>query len=174
MKLKFPNIFIILLCSVVLFLCPGCSDNDTDVRMPDDILGIWSPGENQYFEYCEENIVHKLDIEYQDNESIGLWTRDVYYYEPGYHLVIYLSGEAYADVYQIVSLTPEEMTWCWVDKVEATDTESVGKIIGEIIKKAQEGYKLNPALYENFRKISEDRFFEILENLDIFYPWGPY
>lgn len=155
----------------LISLVSACSDNNSPMRIPSDIYGVWSPDNETYFEYCEENIVHKLQIEFQDNESIGEWTKDVYYYEPGYNLVIYLAGENKADVYQIVEMTEQKMTWCWVDEVVAVNTESVGHIIGDIIKQAQEGYKLNPALYKTFVKIPQEKFFSILESLDIEYPW---
>lgn len=148
----------------------SCSDKD-DVRLPSDILGVWAPSDNLYLEFCDQNVIHKLDIEFQDNETIGIWTKDVYYYEPGYNLVIYLSGRNNADVFQIVKLSDKEMTWCPVDELKVETTENVGQLIGQIIKKAQEGYKLNPELYQYFRKISENQFLDILEELNIQYPW---
>ena len=156
---------------VAIPLMFACSSDD-DVRLPENILGVWSPyNDTLYLEFCEQNEIHRLNIEFQDDESIGIWTKDVYYYEPGYNLVVYLSGEKAADVFQIVKLTDSELEWCWVDKVEVTSAQSVGKILGDIIKKAQEGYKLDPALYQSFRRIPENQFFSILESLNIFYPW---
>ena len=141
--------------------------------MPEDIIGIWSPSDSHYLEFGKDYTVHNLEIEYQDGESIGLWRTDAYLYEPGYHIVIYMTGTQ-ADVYQIVALDPNQMTWCWVEKIEIDDTankETIGHLIGDIIKKAQEGFDLNPELYQSFRKISQDEFFSILEKLDIMYPW---
>lgn len=165
-----------IILSVVLGLisfsfATSCSHSDDDVRIPDDILGVWTPSDNLYLEFAEQNIIRKLTIEFQDDESIGIWAKDVYYYEPGYNLVIYLSGETKADVYQILNMSENSMTWCWVDEVEARGQEEIGKVIGDIIKKAQEGYKLNPALYQSFRRIPKDQYLDILEKLDIIYPW---
>ena len=163
----------LLICYTAVFALVGISSctSDDDMRMPSDILGVWSPSDNLYLEFCEENIIHKLDIEYQDNESIGEWTKDVYYYEPGYNLVIYLTGETYANIYEIVELSQNKMTWCKVDQVSVENSENITHIIGDIINKAQEGYKLNPELYQCFRYIPRDQFMDILDRLDIFYPW---
>lgn len=151
----------------------SCSKEE-EVRQPENIMGIWSPDDSTYLEFTTNNSVYHLTIEQQDGESIGLWVRDVYYYEPGYDLVIYLTAGHDADVYQIVEMTADRLTWCWVKNIDITDmgsTDAVGHLIGEIINEAQEGFKLNPELYQNFTRISEDRFFSIIESLDIDYPW---
>ena len=161
-------------CMVALFsvsLLSSCSKEE-EVRRPEDILGVWSPDDTTYLEFSTGNVVHRLQIEYQDGESIGWWTEDVFYYEPGYNLVIYISSDYTAQVYEVVKLSSRQLTWCWVDEIKATSTSSIGQIIGDIIKKAQEGYKLDPELFQDFTKISEDDFFSLLESLDIQYPWG--
>lgn len=156
--------------SVFTILVAGCTKDD-EVRFPEDIIGVWTPGENLYLEFAENNSVYHLDIESQDGESIGKWTRDVYYYEPGYQLVVYLSSDHDASVYQIVEMTQGKMTWCWVENIDTEGEESIGQIIGHIINQAQEGFKLDPALNQTFTRISKDKFYEILEGLDITYPW---
>lgn len=148
----------------------GCSGDD-EVRKPDDILGVWSPSENVYLEFSTDNIIHHLDIEMQDGETIGLWTEEVYYYEPGYNLVIYLTSGHEAVVYEIVTMNSSKLVWCPVDEIEATSADEVGQIIGDIIKKAQEGYNLDPELFQSFNRVSEDKFYAIIESLDITYPW---
>ena len=154
-----------------LLILPSCTKEE-EVRQPADILGVWALSEYSYFEFCKEYELRHLEVEYTgDGIALGIWSKDVYYYEPGYNLVIYLSGEKAADVYQIVTMTDEKLTWCPVDHVEITDADSAGKMIGEIIEKAQEGYKLDPALYQSFRKLSQEEFFRILEDLGIYYPW---
>lgn len=153
-----------------MLLLGSCTKDDS-VRLPEDIIGIWSPSDTTYLEFSEENTVYHLEIRYQDSESIGEWTRDVYYYEPGYNLVVYLSSEHDAAVYQIVELTQNSFTWCWVKDIDAESTESITQIIGQIINEAQEGFKLDPALFRTFHKIPRDQFYKILENLDINYPF---
>lgn len=171
MKKPVLRIFTVCFLTSLLLVMAGCKKDD-DVREPADILGVWSPGDNYYLEFTSENnSVYNLEIEYQDGESIGKWTRDVYYYEPGYNLVVYLSSSHTAAVYQIVEFTGNKFTWCWVEDIDADTTESIGKIIGEIINQAQEGFKLDPALYQTFQKIPKDKFYELLESLDIEYPW---
>lgn len=161
------GVLTILTVSVIFSSC----NHDDEVRMPEEIMGVWSPNDDVYLEFCDDNIVRHLNISYQDGESIGTWTTDVYYYEPGYNLVIYLSAEHHADVYEIVELSSDKLTWCWVDEINARDAESIGQIIGDIINKAQEGFHLDPELYQTFNKISKDEFLSIIENLDLNYPW---
>lgn len=168
-SLKFSLFLSIMLFAFVSLSC----SHEEDVRMPEDIMGVWSPSSTRYLEFSEGYTVHNLDIEYQDGESIGLWTVDAYLYEPGYHLVIYLTGNK-ADVFQIISLDSSQMTWCWVEQIEFDESmskENIGKILGNIIKEAQEGFHLDPEHYQSFKKISEDDFFSILESLNIMYPW---
>ena len=172
MKVRLRN-FIPVLSFVLFCICVISCSKEEDVRKPDDLVGIWSPSDSCFLEFGEDYTVHKLEIEYQDGESIGIWTTDAYLYEPGYHLAIYLLGTR-VEVYQIIELTSKEMTWCWVDEVEITEganKETIGHLVGDIIKKAQEGFKLNPELYQTFRKVSDNEFFTILEKLDIMYPW---
>ena len=154
----------------ILGIMQSCS-HDEEVRMPGNIVGIWSPDKNNYLTFKEDYTVFNLEIISQDDETIGLTTEDAYLYEPGYNLVIYLSGTQ-ADVYQILNLSNSEFTWCWVDEVTAEDAENydkIGKLIGDIIKKAQEGFTLNPELYETFHSVSEQQYLQVLESLN--YIW---
>lgn len=151
----------------------SCSSHEDSVRMPADFEGIWSPSDSVYLEFGSDFTVHKLEIEHQDGESIGWWTNDAYIYEPGYHIVIYMMASK-ADVYQVIDLTQDVMTWCWVEEIQIEETsgkEQIGKLLGDIIKQAQEGFNLNPELYQSFRRISKDDFFSLLEEMDIMYPW---
>lgn len=142
------------------------------MRVPENIFGIWSPDDNSYLEMLDDYTIRHLEIEYQDGESIGWWTADVFFYEPGYNLVIYIDSQQQGEVYEIVELTDQYLTWCPVDKIDIIDRdESIGHIIGNIIKKAQEGYKLDPGLFQTLKKIPKNQFLELLESLDIMYPW---
>ena len=174
MTRRISNIIINAFAFILLLSLAGaCSDKDDDVRMPEDILGVWSPDDSLYLEFSTNNEVHKLSVFEQDGESIGQWDMEVYFYEPGYNLVIYINNENEATVYQIISMDNNEMTWCWVEDIpqEKVEEEGIGKILGEIINQAQEGFKLDPELYQSYKKIPENEFFDILEKLDIFYPW---
>lgn len=169
-KMMVKNICVGGLLAILATLAWSCNKDD-EVRAPENILGYWMPDENTYLEFSTDNAAFRLKIEYQDGESIGEWSREVYYYEPGYNLVIYLTARHDASVYQIVDLTSKEMTWCWVKDIEAHSTEEIGKLIGEIINEAQEGFKLDPENYQSFRRLTQDEFFKVLESLDIEYPW---
>ena len=175
-KIIFKHIFLFFLAIPLFLGCFSCNSSDEEMRTPEDVKGVWKQGDNTYMELSNNNEVHKLVVYQQDNETIGRWTLDVYFYEPGYNLMIYINEESKANVYQIVSLTDRVLTWCWVDEipVESIDRESIGQIIGEIINKAQEGYHLNPELFETFYNIPFSEFLDYLESLDIIYPWGMY
>ena len=165
----------ILIAAVIsLSICLGsCSRDDDDVRTPANILGVWSPDDSLYLEFSEDHLLHNLQIEYQDGESIGLWNKEVYFYEPGYNLVIYITYTQKANVYQIIEMNDKEMTWCWVDKISSSkiESEGIGQVIGDLINKAQEGFDINPELYETFKRVPENQFYDLLESLDIMYPW---
>lgn len=168
-------VFLSAILAVSLINLPSCNKEDEEVRMPDNILGIWSPDDANFYEFSDDYTVHHLIIDEQDGESIGRWESDVFFYEPGYNILIYLDAHQQANVYEIVELTSEVLTWCWVDEINVSDREeSLGKIIGEIIKKAQEGYKLDPELFKSFRKVTEEEFFSVIESLDLMYPWAPF
>ncbi|MCH5233883.1 MAG: hypothetical protein J1E16_01200 [Muribaculaceae bacterium] len=151
----------------------ACSKEDDNPRTPDNINGIWQNEGNVYKKFQSDYYLRTLTVEYQDGQSIGTWGEsEVYFYEPGYNLVIYVTTSHEADVYQIVKMDSNSFTWCPVDKIDDKGDESIGEIIGDIINKAQEGYELNPELYQKFIKISDLKFEEMLESLDIIIdPW---
>lgn len=152
----------------------SCS-NDDMMRTPDDIMGIWmsEDQENVYLEFSDNNEVHYLKLDYDDNETIGLWELDVYIYEPGYNLVIYINHNNEAMVYKIISLDSRYLTWCKVKDIdpETVSRENIGQLIGQILNEAQEGFTTYPELYQTFKRIPENEYLEMLERLDIFYPW---
>lgn len=158
---------------MAVLLLFSCSKDDETVRLPENILGVWAPSDSVYLEFGEKQVVHRLDIFHQDGESIGRWELEVYYYEPGYNLVIYMDYTNVATVYEIVTLSDKELTWCPVKTITQQQIEQtgIGKLIGEVINEAQTGFTLNPELYQTLSKVSEDKFFSLLESLDIMYPW---
>lgn len=160
-------LFVSALClSFSLFSC----NKDEEVRQPADIMGTWAENSSHFLQFRDDNIVRPFTILEQDGETFGKWEkRDVYYYEPGYNLVLYLNSEFDASVYQIVELTDTSMVWCWVDSIEEPHRDTIGQIIGNIINKAQEGYELNPELYQYFTRVSEEEFLEILDKLEMVY-----
>lgn len=164
-----------LISIIILSILLGCSkDNNEDIRTPDDIIGVWSPSSDIYLEFCEDNTIRNLQIVEQDSESIGEWNDEVYFYEPGYDLLIYLTYNNKAIVYKIISLTDQNMTICWVEDIKQSmvDELGIGNVIGQIINQAQEGFKIDPELYQSFHRIPKNQFLEMLEELDIMYPWG--
>ena len=170
-RLIFMTLKSIILIFLTAGLC-GCSHSD-DVRTPANILGVWSPGNNVYLEFTDNYVIHNLEVTQQDGETIGIWNQEVYFYEPGYNLVVYVTYQQTAAVYQIVKLSDKELTWCWVEDIKAStiESEGIGNVMGQLINKAQEGFDLNPELYETFKKVPENQFLDLLESLDIMYPW---
>lgn len=172
---KAKSIRLLLIVSAIFgIFVSACSNDDEPVRMPDDIKGYWRSANGDYImELGDENISMPLYIEHQNGEVFGKWGyEEVYYYEPGYNLVIYLTEQHQANVYQVVELTSSNLTWCWVDEIKDANEDNIGQIIGDIINKAQAGYKLDPSLYQYFNRLSEDQYMDFLNSLDyILYPW---
>lgn len=164
----------IFFTALILFATASCS-NEEEVRTPADITGVWEVSKTTFIQFNDNYTAYNLTITEQDDKFYGLWIRDAYFYEPGYNLVIYMDANNEAKVYQIVSMNSASLTWCEVDKIVAADIEGgmegVGQVIGDIIKKAQEGYKLNPELFKSMKKVSNENFFDMLERLGIDYPF---
>lgn len=177
MRTSFSKVLILSFLLIVSQFLFSCHHDDNDMRFPDDIVGIWTPDNSQYLEFTDNYTIHHLLIEEEDDEIIGIWTEDAYLYEPGYNLVIYLSSDQTAIVYEVTQLTSTKLTWCWVKEINlgsVDNAESVGNILGDIIKEAQEGFKLDPQNFQTFQKISQSQFDSLLESLDIENPWAPY
>ena len=172
MKSTFSRITL-LFAIIFSFMATGCNKDDDDLRKPADILGVWSPDSSRYLKFNDDNTVHILTISDVENETIGSWTENVYLYEPGYNLVIYLDFPNEVTVYQVVTLTESKMVWCPVKTLreEYENGESIGNIIGQIINEAQAGFKLDPELFISYYKVTEEKFLNVLEELDITYPW---
>ena len=167
------NIVSSLTLTFLVFSLLSCSHEDPEVRNQDDILGVWSPSADRYLRFEADNTVINLVISHQDNESIGDWTRDVYFYEPGYDIVIYMDDELQANLYKVIKLTKSEMTLCWIENIrdEYDSGQSIGEIIGGIIKDAHDGYDINPANFVSYKKISDNDYYTILQGIDIMEPW---
>lgn len=170
------NICLSLLVTVLSFSLISCSHEDEVMRTYKDIEGIWQLSDTYYLSLNDDNSARILLISEQDGETIGSLSDNVYFYEPGYNLVVYLDFPNDVEVYQVLKLTPNMMQWCWVkslkDKYEEGDEiGEIGEILGEIINEAQAGFHLDPELYQTFHRISEERYLEILDNINILGPW---
>lgn len=145
----------------------GCEKNEEPIRSPEDILGIWAGTDSNYFQFNDDHTVRMLEVSQVDSDLIGTWYDNVYFYEPGYNILLYLDFPNDLEVYQILYLDSNEMQWCWVKSLRDTYSkdDEIGTIIGDIIKEAQEGFPLNPELYQTFHKISEDQFLDIVDKL---------
>ena len=172
MKLKIHYLALLLAFFSMLVLGSCDSNDEPPMRTEEDILGIWR-NDNRYMDVQSDYRAYNLLVEQQNGTSIGRWSLDGFFYEPGYKLVVYMGEDLDPTVYAIVELTETTLIWCPVDslKEEYDAGESIGQIIGEVIKRAQNGYKVNPELYEYFEKISAEEYFRMLEELNIFYPW---
>ena len=167
MEKRFKFSRIVMMVIVLGCLFASCSKEE-EVRTPDAILGIWSPSENLYMTFTDNYTVLNLEVTEEDGYKIGLTSTDAYFYEPGYQIVIYMMG-THATVFQIVKLTQSELVWCPVDEItfdQAQEADEIGQLIGDIIKKAQEGYDLDPELYESLRSVSESEYRQMEDSLD--------
>lgn len=180
MKSKIASYIKIFLLSIVYVMAATSCDEREEpmVQTPDDILGVWTNGEGIYLKFQDDYTVFDLTVEEmitEDGESmtLGEWVIDAYLYEPGYNLVIYLDRHNNAEVYKLVSLNENEFTWCLVDDIRDRyeSGTSIGHVLGDIIKEAQKGYEVNYDLLQNYTKISNEDFEDILDNLDALEEW---
>ena len=161
------------LIAIFAFGLSSCSDSEPEVRHQDDIIGYWTDGKGRYMNLESETVAYNLYVYDQDGLTIGRYEQDGYFYEPGYNLVLYMDESLNPQVYKIVELSDKEMIWCWVEDIRESfdNNDSVGEIIGQIIKDAQEGFDLDPANYLYFYSITEDEYLDIVDSLDVIEPW---
>lgn len=131
------------------------SDEDEPVRSEADIVGVWSDDAGHYM-YLDSTI-HSFNFDFNtstEDEPFG-FDIDGYYYEPGYNFLLYINAESQPDIYQVMSLTDTEMTWCWVDNLMEPQYDGLSKseILGKVITQAQEGFEINPALYHTYERV---------------------
>lgn len=138
---------------------------------PQDLVGVWSLSQNEYFQFNDDYTVNALFINPEDPSEAQL-INDVYFYEPGYNIVAYLDNDRLLNVYQITNLNYDSFTWCLVEiiEMEEINRDSIGEIIGQIINQAQEGFELDPELYQSFRRFPETTFREMLESFGLIRP----
>ena len=153
----------------------SCSKDDVpeEVRSENDILGVWTDGEDNYMVLDTAFRAFELFIDRSGDEIMPRWSSDVYFYEPGYEILIYIDRTYQPDVYKIISLTPDELVWCWVENLrdKYSEGEPLGDIIGQVIQQAQAGYEVNPMFYHYFAKVPYDDFMRMLEEMGIGTPW---
>lgn len=155
------KIYLLLLILFSLTL-PSCSNEDPAPRSEDDIYGAWVDNDGNYFYFRYPNICYKLIPE---SDDWAILDYDAYYYEPGYNFLLYVNQETQPDIYSVTQLTESEMTWVWADNLldDKYDDMSKSEILGQVIKEAQEGFKLDYSRTSNFMKIDTDEFKRLLE-----------
>lgn len=155
------KIFFILL-AVVSLAMESCSKDEPKVRSESDIYGAWIDTDGNYFYFRYPNICYRLVPE---SDDWALLDYDAYYYEPGYNFLLYVNQETQPDIYSVTALTESEMTWVWADNLrdDKYDGMSKSEILGQIIKEAQEGFKLDYSRTYVFTKIENDEFKRLLE-----------
>lgn len=161
---------------MIMLTFAACSDEkepDDIIRSEQDILGYWEGADDRYIYFKDNNQAYNLYVSTQEGLVIGDWYDDGFFYEPGYNLIIYIDQTLHPTVYQVIELTEETLVWCWVKDIreEYDSSASIGQVLGDIIKEAQQGFTLDPALYQTFKRLSKDQFLDILESLNLTYPW---
>ena len=169
---KFTSLLLLFLSVAFSGLFISCDSEDEPIRSENDILGVWTQGDDRYISFEEGNRAPNLYVKEQEGMTIGVWEQDGYFYEPGYQLLIYIDKSSNPGVYKVVELTETRLVTCWVENLmdKYNDGESIGQIIGDIINNAQQGYELDPANYAYYEKVPENEFYELLESILVM-PW---
>ena len=158
-----------LLLTVFALAFASCSDDEPAPRSEADIYGAWADRHGDYFYFSYPNICYKLAPE---SDGHAMLYHDAYYYEPGYNFLMYVGTDADSeiqpDIYQVTSLTDDKMTWVWADNLrdDKFDGMSKSEILGQIIKEAQEGFKLDYSRTSEFTRIETSEFKRLLEKYD--------
>ncbi|MBD5356246.1 MAG: hypothetical protein HDR88_04475 [Bacteroides sp.] len=162
------------LAAISLLSLASCTSDEPAPRSENDICGAWVSNEGNYMYFKLPNICYKLIPE---SEEMAQLAYDAYYYEPGYNILMYMSEDSHADIYQVTELNQNEMKWVWADNIIDGDNllnekykgMSKSEILGSIIKQAQEGFDLDYSRTTVFNRISMEEFEEVL--IDYGYEW---
>ena len=169
------RLFFFLFLGFSIFLAASCSkdDDEPSYRHENDIMGVWTNGEDRYMSLDSAFRAYNLYVSTMDGETIGYWEQDGYFYEPGYDIVIYIDKTSRPQVYQIVELTESSLVWCWVEDIMDYYESglSPGEILGQIINDAHEGFTLDPNNYQYFSRVAEEDFLQLVASLDLDTPW---
>lgn len=163
-----------LIVTVVMVMAAGCgSDDEPAARAESDVYGAWVDGDGDYFYFKYPNICYRLVPAASEDTYAALYN-DSYFYEPGYRFLLYIDTDAQPNIYEVTSLTDREMTWVWADNLrdDKYDGMSGSEILGQVIKEAQDGFKLDYSRTTQFTKISTDDFKKILEDAGYSYEAG--
>lgn len=172
-RIDMNKIYVTLLMALSLVMA-SCSSDEPEVRSVSDIYGAWTDNTGSYFYFRYPNVCYKLVPE---SDDVAILDYDAYYYEPGYNFLLYVSvahddnDQIQPDIYSVTSLTDKEMTWVWADNLrdDKYDDMSSGEILGQIIKEAQEGFKLDYSRTSVFTKIETSEFKSLLEKYSYSY-----
>lgn len=155
----------LMMVAVLAIAFTGCSnDDDPTPRSEEDIYGAWLDSDGDYFYFEYPNLCYKL-VPSQSTDEVAELFYDSYFYEPGYNFLLYINTDAQPDIYEVTTLTDKEMTWVWADNLrdDKYDGMSGSEILGQMIKEAQDGFKLDYSRTMQFEKISTDDFKKALE-----------
>lgn len=164
MSLLRHTLFLLLLLPLAATMS-SCSDEEPPVKSANDILGVWTDGNGYYMNLREDTRAYTLSVSGKGEEASATFDLSVYFYEPGYDILLWIDGEAQPNVYQVVSLTDDKLVWCWVDNLrdDKYDGLSKSELIGQIIQQAHDGYPLDPARYQTFTRTSTEIYLHLLE-----------
>lgn len=156
------NKIYLLLLMAFPFLFASCSNDEPEPRSENDIYGSWVDNDGNYFYFRYPNICYKLVPESADRAALDY---DAYYYEPGYNFLLYMNIEGQPDIYEVTAISENEMTWVWADNLLDDKYKDMSKseILGQVIKEAQEGFKLDYSRTSVFSRIEIAEFKSALE-----------
>ena len=147
--LSVKTIILSLILSAAIVSCSD--DNDEPARSQDDIMGVWADIEGRYMHLAEDFKAYNLYVTDKGGKPSAEFEipRAGYFYEPGYDILLYMSAGSQPEVYKIVKLTQDELEW------------------GLIIKKAHEGYTINPDSCQTFTRVPESVYYDILSEFEL-------
>lgn len=154
------KIFTLLLAICALSMS-SCSSDEPAPRSENDICGAWKCDDGNYFYFKLPNICYKITVTDPERPQVDF---DAYYYEPGYNFLLYVNIESQPDIYQVTSITNNEMTWVWADNLLDDKYHGMSKseILGEVISQAQEGFDLDYSRTYVFTRLAMEEFDSVL------------
>lgn len=152
--------------AVVLLSLTSCSDSEEPrVRTESDLVGVWTDTPGHYLYIKSDTSIYSLYIEQYEGEEVGILEPDGYAYEPGYNFIVYINRENEPNVYQLMSLSDNEMVWCWVDNLfdEQYDNLSKSEILGKLLMNADKGFTIDMSKTVTYKKVPESEFNSLID-----------
>jgi len=158
-----PALFLVLLFPV---LTVSCSDDAPPERSEYDIIGIWQDREGHIFEFADPDNMYEYDLMRQDEWEAWVKRKEMYFFEPYSYIMMREDSEGAMQVYQVVSVSDDELVICWVATPDFSGLEGDDKFqLFSVFFK--QDYIVDPARYETFHRLTNAELAEALEGYDL-------